>query len=163
MKKMYKKKSFLNVKAMLVMALVCFMAMPGFAEDWNGNKAGRTFTQNTDLNVTGTVTVTGTQVISGCTVTINASNANRTILRGARDIALFDVRSGGTLIINGGTYKITIDGNGYNNTATNTPTTGDYAYYGYSAILVREGGNAQLTDVTMSNHKWTGTGSSVEN
>ena len=124
MKKMNKKSTFLSFRAMLVVALMFFTVLPGFAEDWTGNKNGRTFSQNTELNVTGTVTLNGTQIISGCTVTINASGANRTIRRGKADIALFDVRDGGTLIINGGTYKITIDGRGGTYPGTvGTPTS----------------------------------------
>ena len=48
MKKMYKKKSFLNLKAMLVMALVCFMTVQGFSADWTGKlRNGITYTVTT--------------------------------------------------------------------------------------------------------------------
>lgn len=152
---MNKKKRFMNLRTMLVVVLMCFMAMPGFAENWTGNKAARTFTSSTELNVTGMVTLTGTQTIDGCTVTINASGADMTIQRGAKNIALFDVLNGGTLIINGGTYKITIDGRAGTYTCDGNNTVNGNDSWGHSAIQVRAGGTAQLTDVTITHNYLT--------
>ena len=136
---------FYKLRMLLVLALIACVGN-AWAVDWTGTITGRTISSNTTVNLTGTVTLTGSIVISGGTTTINASGANRVINRGGRNFAMFDVRSGATLVIKGGTYKVTIDGKNGSYEATAS------SQWGYSAIIVRDGGTATLTDVTIRNN-----------
>ncbi len=156
MKKMYncmnatkKQGSHLGIALKTLMLLAVFIGgmSSAWAVNWSGNVAGQTISTTTTVNLTGNVTLTGRIYISGGTTTINASGANRTITRGGRNFAMFDVASGAKLVINGGTYKVTINGNSTNYAATQSPDR-----WGYSAIVVRTGGTATLTDVTIQNN-----------
>ena len=84
----------------------------------------------------GTVTIP-----NNVTVTIQAKDDSRTLKRKSSNTGvLFNVESGGKLIIKGGTYKITIDGNKSN--ATAHP----------SGAAIYSKGTITLTDVTFQNH-----------
>ena len=140
-------KTIKKLRALLVLLLAVGWVGNAWAVNWSGNVEGQTISSSTTVNLIGNVTLKGRIYISGGTTTINASGANRTITRGGRNFAMFDVASGATLVINGGTYKVTINGNSTNYAATESPNR-----WGYSAIVVRNGGTASLTDVTIQNN-----------
>ena len=135
-----------TLRMLLVLALLGWVGN-AWAVNWSGTVGAQTISANTTINLTGNVTLTGRILISGGTTTINASGANRTITRGARNFAMFQVQSGATLVINGGTYKVTINGNNGSYACNASPN-----YTGYSAIVVNAGATATLTDVTIRNN-----------
>ena len=108
-----------NIRKLKTMLLVALLGWAGVAnaEDWSGTIGYKSYESGTTttVNVTGPVTLTHTVYVYG-TLIINASGANRTLTRGSENTEkLFIVQNGGSLIINGGIYKITIDGNNVEN------------------------------------------------
>ena len=129
-----------TLRMLLVLALLGWVGN-AWALDWTGTVAGRTFTSNTTVNLTGNVTLTGrVNIENGCTVTIRASGANRTITRGSGYTGLmFYVYGSSTLkIVEYNGYVVTISGNKIANCG--------------SVIQVNSGSTANLTKVTIKDN-----------
>ena len=109
-------KTISRLKLMLVLVLLGWASVAN-AENWSGVIGQRLYTGNTTVTLTGNVTLTGTIWISNGTLTINTTG-NYTITRAAdfKQNMFYGNRpdnasTGGNLVINGGAYRITIDGN----------------------------------------------------
>lgn len=109
-------KTISRLKTMLLVALLGWVSVAN-AENWSGVIGQRLYTGNTTVTLTGNVTLTGTISISDGTLTINTTG-NYTITRAAdfKQNMFYGNRpdnasTGGNLVINGGAYRITIDGN----------------------------------------------------
>ena len=129
-----------TLRMLLVLALLGWVGN-AWALDWTGTVAGRTFTSNTTVNLTGNVTLTGrVNIENGCTVTIRASGANRTITRGSGYTGLmFYVYGSSTLKI--------VEYNGYVVTITGAKKANCL-----SVIRINKGSTAELTSVTIKNN-----------
>ena len=137
-------KTISRLKMVLVLVLLGWASMAN-AEDWSGTiSTARTYSSNTVVNVVGNVTINAPITVTAGTLTINASGANRTIYRGANmlDISsvLITLKGTGCLVINGGTYKITFDGQNLESTWGADPIVAEAAACSIT-----------MTDVTVKN------------
>ena len=137
-------KTIRRLKTMLLIGLLGWVGVAN-AEDWSGTiSTARTYSSNTVVNVVGNVTINAPITVTAGTLTINASGANRTIYRGANmlDISsvLITLKGTGCLVINGGTYKITFDGQNLESTWGADPIVAEAAACSIT-----------MTDVTVKN------------
>ncbi|MCQ2119721.1 MAG: hypothetical protein MJY84_07350, partial [Bacteroidales bacterium] len=157
-------------KAILVLIPLFSTMVASAALPTTGEWTGQTLSASQTVNLTGSVSISGTIVIpSGVTLTIKPNGAARTISPrgsvGDFDNHLFDVKSGGKLVIQGtATYGITISGRAYfavnedsdryltsTNALVSSPSSGETARSTTYSLIYMEGGTATLTYVTIHN------------
>ena len=144
-------------KAMLVLLCISWVSM-GFLQaqerattvDWSGPVSGRTFTTNTDVYLTGDVTLNGKILVrAGVELNIYAKGADRKITRGNFTGQMFYTYAGSSTVAGGSLsfnadnrdYTITIDGGAEfedddaKKTLLNEPPTGKIIVAGGSLTM----------------------------
>ena len=171
-------KNIRKLKTMLLVALLGWAGMAN-AEDWSGTiSTARTYSSNTQVNLVGNVTINAPITVTAGTLTINASGADRTIYRGSDMTGfsggLITLSGTGCLVINGGTYKVTFDGQdtqimysavpimaeaaACSITMTDVTMKNTYLYYNgasimYTASAIKTEGNLTCTGCTFSGNQ----------